>query len=239
MITFSELIGGLLKLVLAKVVDHKLDAALDTKRQVAGALMRLYQAITDLERSTGGVIDFLNSPAGDRNVDTLFEIDSGITAASDAFTDIAKRLVGALRVFDPALARTLEDVALHKTSLLTLASMGFEVSYEGDKSGAIEVKYFTPSKRLSGIDFPSHYEWVQANPSCPFENLEWPQSVIIGWDSDQEIEEDRVMFCNLIDNPPNAKVLMERLQHHHIVLRECRDLLAAHIRENFSIVDVL
>jgi len=237
-ITWAGFIGKLLELMATKLLGKKVDLFLDDKKKAGSYFVRLYVAVSELEKALSvlldGIEDLLDGKEEALPSYWLQDLSSKIDVASKQFLESVDDLSTILEIYDPVLSRTVSHLGHHKFSFLYAASEAFRIE-EDEKHNVTLIKYERPNDELMRIDFEKAYEWDKANFNVhTFDEIEWPNNILMGYFGDEVVEgqfkpDDRVKI----------KEFYDVMKAHLSILSGAREELRKFIESNFSIEDVL
>lgn len=241
MVTWGGFIAKMVEFLVTKWAGRKIDLALDDKKRTAWMFLRLHHALKDLSKLTKSIYQEMDVQfrSDDRsNFAWLSEVDRSVSNLSNEFFRIGDQLDEALAIFDPVLHHALLHLTYSKCSLLVAATEAFTV--ETDSTGNNQqIRYTYPLEPLINIDYAQHYSWLESHREIDLDKLEWPQTVLIGLETNLYISEGTVPSKRSPNYVENVAALQSILEHHGALLEQANSALAKFIRENFSIEDVL
>jgi hypothetical protein len=238
MVGWTGLIGKIISFFLEKISGKKLDMLLDDRRKAARLFLRLYVAVSDLEVLCKELIAELRDmiEVGDASVSTewLQNVSIAIDETSERFLEATQGLIEVLTIFDPILAQTVSSLEANKFSFLLIAANGFEPQEQNGQIRA--VKYTTPGPREDQLDLAGTYSWYAAhNPIDYSRPIEWPSDVLMNFIDESDLVQDFVTLAE----PESMKRLADLLEKHVQSLSSAREGLAALLRQNFKMEDLL
>ncbi|HEY9116550.1 MAG TPA: hypothetical protein VIN11_01925 [Roseivirga sp.] len=241
MLTGQGLIGKLVYFLATKLIEKKLDLALDDKKRACRAFVELYYCTDKLEDITN---EFLKELKRSKNelqgggLPNLFALHGrSLDALSSRFLEIGAELHRAVELYDETLADTVDQLFRFKYSFLYFAANSIEIlPKEGERNRLL--KFPVPSARVLDIDMESYYQWVKTHKDADFSEIyltEWPANVlaysIFGGDFPEVTIE--------ISDPEAVAQFSSILEEHGKVLSQARQQLREFVKDNFSIEDVL
>ena len=238
MIGWLGFLGKMLTFTIEKIAGEKIVLHMDDRRRSARKFMNLYHALNDLEVLTKKIINELknivdtNDPVVQR--DWLDSISMAVDETSKRFIETTLGLKEILNIFDPVLASTVSCLEVHKFSFLILASQGFELELKD--SNCENIRYSYPKRDLESLDLEQYYRWYEEHyPLDATNSIEWPEWVVFGYVTEDDVREDRVV----LRNSDSADRLVFLLTDHLDKIVIAREQLGEFLRKNFTIHDLL
>jgi hypothetical protein len=245
-VTWLGFIGKMVEFMATKLLGSSIDLSLDRKRKAARTFLRLHHILKELEAITLEIHEKIGDPNRDYPLGKgawLFNIDQEVTRLSNEFLHLALQLEDVLGIYDLNLAASLNHLRYSKFSMLAVASDAFRV-LSRDADAQTEVRYSYPDLKLVSIDFEQHYNWLLQNPKAlreyiDTEQLEWPQSALIGYVEGELIHDDSVRRGTGEEHREDAERLCRVLREHASIVSNANEQLREFIAKNFELADVL
>lgn len=240
MVTWAAFIAKMIELLVVKLVNKSIDYRLNDKKRAARTFFKLNQSLGELSKLTKRINNEIDDATRDgyrMEGAWLYEIDTEISELSNYFFRIVRELHEILEIYDPALAKSLNNLVCSKFSIMIYAIQGFSICEDEHKPN--QINYSFPSEKLLSIDFFEHYDWISNNGVIDYENLEWPQSVLIGYAEDELKETDFLPGKESEVYKEKLTKLQSILSVHESALSASNKLLSVFIEKNFSLTDVL
>ena len=241
MVTWGGVIAKMVEFLVTKWASRKIDLAFDARKRTAWMFVRLHHALKDLSKLTTSIYEEIGVQSkNDGRSDSawLSEVDRSVSDLSNEFFRIGDQLDEALAIFDPVLHHALLHLTFSKGSLLVAAAGAFTVETDVTENNQ-QIQYTYPLEALININYAQHYSWLESHREIDLDKLEWPQTVLIGLETNLYISEGTVPSKRSPNYVENVAALQSILEHHGALLEQANSALATFIRENFSIDDLL
>jgi hypothetical protein len=164
-------------------------------------------------------------------------VSPSLDALSQRFYDEGEELYWALTIFDPALAKAVNDLVMSKFSFLHFIEKSISVGDQWPAKPGQPITFLEPSPEVLSLDVEAYHTWLRENDEKPFEersSLNWPTDALQGR-LDSLFKERKIALMDAGGWRDLLRILVVHLEH----LSRARELLRTFLATNFKIDEVL